>query len=104
MRTLRLCPVELPGQCLPSGGIFTSDRKFVGAPDYCWFTERVKTNLPGWRRISTLAIFILAGSLQAQSADLAFLFEAEVKVPMRDGVSLAANVYRPKGKGVTRSC
>ena len=79
--------------------IFTSDRKFVGAPEYCWFTERVKTNLPGWRRISTWAIFILAGSLQAQSADLAFLFEAEVKVPMRDGVPLAANVYRPKGEG-----
>jgi putative CocE/NonD family hydrolase len=41
----------------------------------------------------------LAGSLSAQEAASPFVFESEVKVPMRDGTRLAANVFRPKGDG-----
>jgi putative CocE/NonD family hydrolase len=59
----------------------------------------VNTNFPGGRRFPVLSVFFLAVSLAAQAADSAYLFTADVKVPMRDGVQLAANVYRPKGEG-----
>jgi len=37
--------------------------------------------------------------LLAQEAQLPFLFEPDVKIAMRDGTKLAANVFRPKDKG-----
>ena len=44
-------------------------------------------------------VFCLATSLLAQETNRAFVFEADVKVTMRDGVQLAANIWRPKGEG-----
>jgi len=41
----------------------------------------------------------LVPSLLAQEAQRPFLFEPDVKVAMRDGVRLAANVWRPKAEG-----
>ncbi|HWI57659.1 MAG TPA: CocE/NonD family hydrolase [Bacillota bacterium] len=41
----------------------------------------------------------LAGSLLAQEVQLPFVFQPDVKVPMRDGTELAANLFRPKGAG-----
>ena len=46
-----------------------------------------------------LSVFFLVGSLAAQAANDTSLFTADVKVPMRDGVQLAANIFRPKGEG-----
>ena len=40
--------------------------------------------------------FFFTGSLLAQEAERKFTFEADVKAPMRDGVELAANLWRPK--------
>jgi len=44
-------------------------------------------------------VFCLATSLLAQETNRALIFEADVKVPMRDGVQLAANIWRPKAEG-----
>ena len=44
-------------------------------------------------------LLFLAGPLLAQEAEKPFLFEADVKAPMRDGVQLAANIWRPKAEG-----
>ena len=46
-----------------------------------------------------LCSIFLAGSLLAQEAERPFIFEPDVKAPMRDGVQLAANVWRPKAEG-----
>ena len=43
--------------------------------------------------------FFLAGSLLAQETERTAIFEPDVKVPMRDGVQLAANIWRPKAEG-----
>ena len=59
----------------------------------------MKTNLPDCSRTPIFAFCVLAGLILAQGADRAFDFEPDVLVPMRDGVQLAANVYRPKGEG-----
>jgi uncharacterized protein len=45
------------------------------------------------------AFLVIALSLAAQEARQTFVFEENVRVPMRDGVVLAANVFRPKGEG-----
>jgi putative CocE/NonD family hydrolase len=47
------------------------------------------------------AIFLLCLGLSslAQEAKLPFVFEPDVKVAMRDGTQLAANIFRPKGEG-----
>ncbi|MCC6819307.1 MAG: CocE/NonD family hydrolase, partial [Verrucomicrobia subdivision 3 bacterium] len=45
-----------------------------------------------------LSLF-LAGGLLAQETNRALIFEPDVKVPMRDGVQLAANIWRPKAEG-----
>ncbi|HXP61954.1 MAG TPA: CocE/NonD family hydrolase [Dongiaceae bacterium] len=42
---------------------------------------------------------LLAARLAAQDAQPPSIFEPEVKVPMRDGVQLVANVYRPRAEG-----
>ena len=42
---------------------------------------------------------LLAGSLLAQEPERPFLFQPDVKVPMRDGVQLTANIWRPKTEG-----
>jgi uncharacterized protein len=52
---------------------------------------------PVWQLL--LLSVSLAGSLLAQENERAFLFEADLKVPMRDGVQLAANIWRPKAEG-----
>ncbi|MBI3853644.1 MAG: CocE/NonD family hydrolase [Verrucomicrobia bacterium] len=49
-------------------------------------------------RALLLCVF-LAVSVLAENDQPPFIFEADVKVPMRDGVQLAANVFRPKGDG-----
>src|ERR1700690_1594933 len=46
-----------------------------------------------------LLLLWLAFSSPAQETQRPFIFEADVKTPMRDGVNLAANVFRPKGEG-----
>jgi hypothetical protein len=46
-----------------------------------------------------LPFLLLAISSPAQDTNRPFLFEANVKIPMRDGVNLAANIFRPKGEG-----
>ena len=45
------------------------------------------------------AQLLLGGWLLAEETQPPFIFEPEVKVPMRDGVRLVANVYRPKTEG-----
>lgn len=59
----------------------------------------VKTNL----RFSPLSQVLLslgfAGALLAPEAERPFVFESDVKVPMRDGVQLTANIWRPKAEG-----
>jgi hypothetical protein len=57
-------------------------------------TSRCRWHLPG-----ALPLFFLALSSLAQDVQPAFVFEPNVKVSMRDGVKLAANVFRPKGEG-----
>ena len=42
---------------------------------------------------------LIAGCLLAEEAEPPFIFEPEVKVPMRDGARLTANVYRPRAEG-----
>jgi uncharacterized protein len=44
-------------------------------------------------------IFLLSFTLLAQESQQSFVFEADVKVTMRDGVQLAANIFRPNGEG-----
>jgi putative CocE/NonD family hydrolase len=46
-----------------------------------------------------LPFFLLCLSLVAQEAVPPFVFEPDVRVAMRDGVQLAANIFRPKGEG-----
>src|SRR5690349_10028930 len=46
-----------------------------------------------------LLLVCFAASALAEDAQLQFVFEPEIKIPMRDGVPLAANVFRPKGDG-----
>lgn len=59
----------------------------------------MNTNRPSLRLPGTLLWLWLAFSLPAQEAPRPFIFEADVKTPMRDGVNLAANIFRPKGAG-----
>jgi hypothetical protein len=59
----------------------------------------MNTSRCGWRLRGALPLLLLAISSLAQEAQPAFVFEPDVKVPMRDGVKLAANVFRPKGEG-----
>ena len=46
-----------------------------------------------------LVVGLLLGSWLVLAAESTFVFEANVMVPMRDGVKLAANVWRPKAEG-----
>lgn len=50
-------------------------------------------------RAVLLWLLLVAGPLPAQDAEQPFLFDANVMVPMRDGVKLAANIWRPKAEG-----
>ncbi len=59
----------------------------------------MNTNRPSLRLPGTLLWLWLAFSLPAQEAPRPFVFEADVKTPMRDGVNLAANIFRPKAAG-----
>lgn len=59
------------------------------------------TSRRAWLSAGTQAVglyLLLAISALGQD-ETSFVFEADVKVPMRDGVRLAANVFRPKGAG-----
>jgi len=62
-------------------------------------TGCVNTRSSVWRCFSLVWSSLLAGSLLARGAEAAFLFTADEKVLMRDGVQLAANIYRPEGEG-----
>ena len=50
-------------------------------------------------RAAWLVVGLLLGSWLVLAAESTFVFEANVMVPMRDGVKLAANVWRPKAEG-----
>lgn len=56
---------------------------------------------PNSRRsfLTLLPLILLAVSLSAQDGDSAIVFEPDVKVAMRDGVVLTANVWRPQAAG-----
>ena len=57
----------------------------------------VKAN-PRQSFLTLLPLVLLAVSLSAQTNDSAIVFEPDVKVPMRDGVVLTANVWRPQAE------
>lgn len=59
----------------------------------------MSTHCPKVRFQGVLLLLWLASSSPAQEALRPFIFEADVKTPMRDGVNLAANIFRPKGEG-----
>jgi putative CocE/NonD family hydrolase len=59
----------------------------------------VNTSYPKPRLQGALLLLLLALSVSAQESQRPFLFDADVKIPMRDGVNLAANILRPKGDG-----
>ena len=46
-----------------------------------------------------LPCLFLVATASAQVAPAPFAYEPDVKIPMRDGVRLAANIFRPKGDG-----
>jgi hypothetical protein len=46
-----------------------------------------------------LPLLFFALAIGAQETAAPYLYEAELKIPMRDGVRLAANIFRPKGEG-----
>ena len=59
----------------------------------------MNTNRPSLRLPGALLLLLFAIPSPAQDTNRAFNFEADVKIPMRDGVNLAANIFRPKGEG-----
>ena len=59
----------------------------------------MSTRFPKIRLQGVLLLLWLGFSLSAQEAQRPFISEADVKTPMRDGVNLAANVFRPRGEG-----
>ena len=56
-------------------------------------------NRPRLHRWYSLPLWLLSLSLLAQEASRPFVFVPNVKVPMKDGVQLDANIFRPKGEG-----
>ena len=54
----------------------------------------MNTNRPSLRLPGALLLLLLAISSPAQDTNRAFIFEADVKILMRDGVNLAANIFR----------
>lgn len=63
------------------------------------FNAGVKANFPTCLRASLLWCVFTAVSLFAQEGERQVMFEPDVKVPMRDGVELTANIWRPKVAG-----
>jgi len=59
----------------------------------------VKVNFRFSLPSQVLLSLCFASALLAQEAERPFLFEQDVKVAMRDGVQLAANIWRPKLEG-----
>ena len=59
----------------------------------------MNTNGSRLRLWHSLPFFLLSLSLLAQEVRQPFVFEPDVKMSMRDGVQLAANIFRPKGEG-----
>jgi hypothetical protein len=59
----------------------------------------VKTKFPVFPCSPALFSLVCASTLLAQETNRSFIFEADVKVPMRDGIQLAANVWRPDAEG-----
>jgi uncharacterized protein len=47
----------------------------------------------------SLPLFLLSLSLLAQEVRQTVVFQPDVRMPMKDGVQLAANIFRPKGEG-----
>ena len=56
--------------------------------------QRISSALP-W----LLSLLVLGVPARSAEVELPFIYEPDVKTPMRDGVSLAANVWRPKAEG-----
>jgi hypothetical protein len=50
-------------------------------------------------RVAAIVALILAGALRAEDGPYAVAYEGNVAVPMRDGVTLRADIYRPKADG-----
>ena len=46
-----------------------------------------------------LLLLFLAVSSLAQEVQQPFIVETDVMIPMRDGIKLAANIFRPGGEG-----
>lgn len=59
----------------------------------------MNTRVSALSSLRFLPCLVLAAAALAQDSNPPFAFEADVKVPMRDGVQLAANIFRPKGDG-----
>ena len=59
----------------------------------------MNTNRRPSLRGALLLSFFLLPPLLGQEAQKPFVFEPDVRVPMRDGIQLAANIYRPKEEG-----
>ena len=51
------------------------------------------------RPLGAILLLFLALSSLAQETQLPFVFEPDVKIAMRDGTRLAANIFRPRGEG-----
>src|SRR5262249_6306775 len=49
-------------------------------------------------RANVLLLLFFAPVLLAQEAQQPIIFEPDVRVPMRDGTKLAANIFRPKSE------
>jgi len=52
-----------------------------------------------FRSLSLLALCFFAVAAPAEEGQAPYSFQSDVKIPMRDGVQLAANIFRPKGDG-----
>lgn len=59
----------------------------------------MKPNPPLSARATILGLLCLATSLLAQQPERPLIFESDVKIAMRDGVQLTANIWRPKAEG-----
>ncbi len=59
----------------------------------------MKSTRHSFRTNAWLLALILTGRLVAQEPQQPFVFQADIKVPMRDGTKLAANLFLPKEQG-----
>jgi putative CocE/NonD family hydrolase len=55
--------------------------------------------IPRIARVAAIAALLACGALRAEDGPYAVKYEGNVAVPMRDGVTLRADIYRPKADG-----